>query len=269
MKKIFLLLFIISMVVTGCNDNDNEESDLTLSTTSVEIFKSYGYGYGHSIQVSGGSGKYSATINPNIAEIDIDSENSLFIYPMKNGEAVITVIDDNSGKSIDCSLTILDYKQQFKIVEILYLVDAGVKDVIEADLLENTPFTIGSSFIFSTNSDAAVVINDPDDKQILSGTHTSQIINNIDDIPEVYKTFPPDNQILGGMQRIYMVFGENSIVFDKFTVKGLYSTYSSVIVSPHHFFFYEDLTDYYKDKYPEAEVKGVARAYITGEQIFK
>ena len=270
MKK-NVLLFIIILVLTGCNEKENEERDFILAQIVVELSR----GGVNSIQVSGGSGKYSATINDSeIAEVWINSENKLFIDTRdtkKSGEAVITVIDDNSGKSIDCILTVIENREQFKIIETQFAVDAGVKEAVEADLRENS-FPIGSSFVFTLHGENTVVINNPDNNEILRGTYTTVYINNESTIqtvfPESYKLLPPYGQVVGAL-RYNIVFGEdNNLVYDMIlSTKRIVSTYTSPPEQPN--FFYEDLTDYYKTKYPDAGVKGVVRSHSCEYDLYR
>ena len=255
MKKIFVLLFIISFAVTSCSDD--EERDVILDTTSVRLIN----GGTTSFYVSGGSGKFFVTINnPEIAEVEINSDNCLFIQSKKRGEAVISVIDYNSGKSADCSLTVVEDDNHYIVMDIQYAVDAEVKEAIEADIKVNMPFPIGSQFNFSVPEDS-VIIKNSDYREILKGTYSTESMSITNpDIPESYKLLPPNNQIIA-IRRYNMVFENSKYVYDQILVKSNPLTYSSFTI-PTTPWFYEDLTEYYKAKYPNAGVKGVVRVLI-------
>jgi len=264
MKKIFVLLLIgaiISLVATGCKDNDNNdlESNVVLRQSSVETTPNTTL----FIPIDEGSGTYHVTIsNPKIAEVSIavrESEYCLLIGTKEIGEAVITVTDGKSEISVECSLIVRDAEFRFVIWDVKHAVDAERKDVIEADLRDNRPFPTGSRIVCSIDTEErSVKINDSDNKEILSGVLHTEELNTI---PEVYSMIPPDKQVVS-FQRWNMVFEDRELAYDMFLIKGDLSTYANMFISFYHAYFYEDLTEYYKSKYPDAGVKGVVRVQV-------
>lgn len=250
---------IMSAFVVSCSDDDKEwVQELVLGETRVTTTPNTT----STVLIEEGSGDYSVTISdPEIADVHVELENSeshLVIKTKKTGFSVITVSDRKSGKSADCSLTVKTYTHAFAIRSVLYAVDAEKKDAIEAELRDNPPFPVGSSFeIIGTSEEHALVIRHPDQEVIASGVLT---YDKVDEFSDVYKLLTPENHVLSA-QKWNMHLGENLLVYDMFLIKGEISTYSDMVGSL-HIRLYEDLTAQYKAKYPDAGVKGVVRALV-------
>ena len=193
------------------------------------------------VPIIGGSGKFSATIdNPEIAGVSIDTDNwELLVTAKKEGEAEITITDTEGNKSAGISLTVKE--SGLEITGTRYAVDAGTKEAIEAELRDNPPYAVGATLYFS---DGEYTIKHPDGTIIDSGTFSLE--------PGSITTsygIPIDDQIYS-MVKFSMTSGEKTIDYNMFIVRGGF------------YYFCEDLTGYYKTKFPDASVKQVGRGLI-------
>ncbi len=264
MRNVFLLfMVVITGLVTamGCSGDDQSENDIILTQTRVTVAPNEIY----PVSFNGGSGIYSTTVSdPDIAKVEISSQDLgyvLLIEAKKEGTAVIIITDEKSGKSVNCSLYVIKSGNKFTIKEVRYAVDADVKGAIEEDLRDNPPFPVGSCFVVSFNSGdegRRIAIENPDGTEIMNGVLS---IEELTEIPEVYKLLSIEEQVYTS-QKWTMDFDSHQYVYDMFLVRGELSTYSSVPISSRHIRFYEDLTVYYKTRYPNAGVKGVVRVQL-------
>lgn len=155
-------------------------------------------------------------------------------------------------------------------IQTVFAVDAEQKDLIETDLKNNLPIPDGCSYVMNFGSPIIVVpaqgtcaVVDADNTLLASGT-ISWVSNGIyPDIPELpasYKLLPVDAQIISCMKWTFDISGTKQ-VYDMFLVEKLQDH-----LCVYHFWLYEDLTEYYKMKYPDAGVKGVVRVQILSPQ---
>lgn len=138
-------------------------------------------------------------------------------------------------------------------VEVVYKVDAEQKELIETDLQNNLPVPVGGGYILVSNHVSIVDAN----KKILSeGTFQYERGYTMESIPESYKLVWPDAQIDSLMQWMFDFNGKKHS-YDVFLVKWGAQRYTTL--RP---WLYEDLTEYYQTKFPDAGVRGVVRVQI-------
>jgi hypothetical protein len=157
---------------------------------------------------------------------------------------------------------------KYKIVEIRYAIDANDKDEIEADLQDKTLYPTGSSFLFSFSNwlinpgdVGTYILRDSDESELLSGSllieKTASDIT--PEIAKAYRLLPPDDMIYAYMKWM-LDFSGKKHTYNVFLVdmQELAEPYSAL-----NLWLYEDLTEYYKTKYPNAGVKEVVRLQIS------
>ena len=84
-----------------------------------------------------------------------------------------------------------------------------------------------------------------------------------EEMPESYKVLPPDARIVGYGEWTFLDEAENSIDNLSFDVFMGYATQTKdVDRTPSAIYLYKDLTEYYKTKYPEANVETVVISYM-------
>jgi len=148
-------------------------------------------------------------------------------------------------------------------VEIKYEVDADQKELIEADLQANLPVPAGGGYIItaseSGNSEImGITLVDSNKKPLMKGT-LFMPDNNYTDIPKMpasYKLLLTDNQVVS-YRKWKISFNDVENSYDVFFVK-----WGIQIQLTTRAWLYEDLTEYYQSKYPDAGVRGVVRAQI-------
>lgn len=256
--------------MAGC---DKEADPLRLDRTHVDATL---LNATYTVPVKGGSGRYAASTNtPQIADVRIETmqgEKVLIIGTKQEGTASILVTDTDGGVEI-CSLIVkADANSGYGIVEARYAadaVDANVKRAIEAELRDNPPFPIGSVFeIISPSNDPSNssigewIVRGADGMEITRGVFTAEKHGNFPSIyyPSFYSMLPIEYQIYTYIRFTVDLDGKKS-VYDMYRIRGS-ATKASPPPTPRDFLFYEDLTDYYQTKYPDAGVKGVVRALI-------
>lgn len=141
-------------------------------------------------------------------------------------------------------------------IQLKYAVDAELEDVIENDLQMNSSIYAGSSYAMDSNwilvdANNAPILNM--EVQLESNYCPSET-----ELPASYKLIQPSEQIA---TYVKMTFMSNS-GYEQ--VKQPY--YTIITLRPgggrdpvYCLWLYEDLTDYYKTKYPDAGVRGVVR----------
>lgn len=191
--------------------------------------------------ILGGSGKFTATVeNPDIADVSINLEAwELLVTARKEGETKITVTDTEKNKSVSLSLIVKE--SGYQMTEIRHAVDAAEKSAIEKDLLDNPPYPVGSTFYFSEKQ---FVLKSPDGTELHKGTFTIDT-----NAPNTSYGIAVDDQIM-------------TVVRITFDFDGREAVYNMIFVRGGYLYFCEDLTAYYKVKYPDAGVKQVGRGLV-------
>lgn len=148
-------------------------------------------------------------------------------------------------------------RYEFRPIHVSYIVDAEQKEIVEENLKNNPHIPWRCYYLFS-NDVNQWMLTDENKATLL---HGSLVKNNVDisAFPESYKLLPPEGQITAAMRWTFMYTfndadrGEYS--YDVLMISSAKPNESSNShIRP---WFYEDLTAYYQNKYPEAKVKTV------------
>lgn len=159
-------------------------------------------------------------------------------------------------------------KQKYELIEILsqnkvvghseiqlkYAIDADQKSAIEDDLLKNSSEFVGSYYIIDGSTWS--LIDENDVPIIKDGQFQNLPLET--ELPESYKLLPPDEQIATYRKMIFTyTIGSEQMI----------RPYDAIITlipggrdAYYRLWLYEDLTDNYKRKFPDAGVRGVVRA---------
>ncbi|WP_106831659.1 hypothetical protein [Parabacteroides pacaensis] len=263
-KKLFrMFLALLPIIFVNCSDKNDDYTEITLEETSVRV----SYLQSYSIRITGGSGEYLSFIDhPEIANIEIEKTYGagtlLQIQAKKEGKALITVTDVKSGKTANCSLVVnID---GISVIDIRYGVEADRSEIILADLKEQELYPIGSCFVpasFSLTKGASGewTIFDSDAKEIDKGLYTVTEVRGT--IPEAYMRLIPIKEQLITWGTCQVDLGNRKHIYS-IILGQVPGTTGNHAPSYANFYLYEDLTDYYKTKYPDAGVKAIVRAYI-------
>lgn len=148
-------------------------------------------------------------------------------------------------------------KQKYDIIAVEYGIDAEtdeIKEEIKTDLERNSPYTNGESYSISSrekNPSTYILFNSYDRPITVKNfviEESEAHDGTTDEAAKAFRLIPPDNQIYGHIKLKLGIEGEKSP-----------STFNLFIVRPYNFWTYEDLTEYYKNKYPDGKVKEVVR----------
>lgn len=140
------------------------------------------------------------------------------------------------------------YNNKFSI-HTSYAVEAEHKEQIENELNSHLPVPQNNTCIFYTNHTQWIWL-DAGNHIVKQGTIERQH-KDWTEFPDSYKLLPPERQVTDSMEWTFLS-DENAYTFDTFIIRnGLY----------YQFAFYKDLTEHYRNKYPEAGVRTVVVAY--------
>ncbi len=148
--------------------------------------------------------------------------------------------------------------------EYQYAVEADKKEAIETDLKENSIIPLDYHYLMYRGGDALlrwIAIKDDENTQ---GPCIIKIENkDPGEMPESYKLLPLEGNVNGSMMGWSFLDEEghetNYPSFDVFV--GRTAKSKSFNLAPNIAYLYKDLTEYYKNKYPEAGVKTVVVSY--------
>lgn len=154
-------------------------------------------------------------------------------------------------------------KSSFFAVEVIHGIDAEQKEQIEKDLRNNLPVPAGGGYTMAVDNSITPVRNictivDSNIKPITIGTlylEKESSSKQPSDFPKVDHHTLPENQIVSFMKWTFEFNGKKQTYHT--VLEQYYANGSDV--RP---WLYEDLTDYYKAKYPNAGVKGVTRVQV-------
>lgn len=152
-----------------------------------------------------------------------------------------------------------------------YAVEADNKDLIEQDLKDNSLIPLDYHDMLYRGEDnflRCIALHDSD--KVL-GPYIIQTKNKApEEMPESYKILPPDAQIAGYGEWTFLDEAETPIDNLSFDVFMGYATQTKdVDRTPSAIYLYKDLTEYYKTKYPEANVKTVVISYMVSGGTIK
>ena len=154
------------------------------------------------------------------------------------------------------------YKDRF-IPEYRYAVEADNKELIEQDLQENAILPSKSHYlIYGTGgSSTKWIIIDPENNTRGKGV-LKRVNKHYEEFPESYKLLPLGKKIYGYMEWIFLNEPGNEAIYPPFDafLAGNPEARSEYVpqLTP---YLYNDLTDHYRSKYPDAGVKTVVVSF--------
>lgn len=232
-KITHLAIILLSLIVMSCNDNEDK---IMVSDPIVNVRENLE----QNVEISGGTGSYSYEINDTEIATAKISGQVLTITGLSTGTTYIT-IKDGVNTPVSITVKVLHQKIVFEITELKSKIEIGKDEyynsIIE-ELQEYYPFPVGTRYELMIKS-------------------------------EKPNTVSPD--IIKGDLLIYLGTQED-IFYGTFELYGdqLIMSYSSktdkyiIDTSNGNWFISENLTELYRIKYPEADIK-----YIYNEQILK
>lgn len=144
---------------------------------------------------------------------------------------------------------------RFVSSEYEYIVEADDKETVEEDLKSNPVVTQNGLHCGLTHDLKQWLLVD-NEKRVES--YGSLVKENKEDIPDAYRSFPPEGQVQGFMQWNFMTGGDSGelrMQYDVFICLPAQGKSDAVPVSVP--WLYQDLTAHYQEKYPEAGVTAV------------
>ena len=130
-----------------------------------------------------------------------------------------------------------------------YAIEAEQKELIDNDLNANLSMIQNSACSFNASCTLWILM-DTENHILKQGTIEKRSKDSVK-FPDSYRLLPPEGQVADYMEWTFLS-DENTQTFDTFIIQdGLY----------YQFVFYEDLTEYYQNKYPEAGVRTVVTAH--------
>jgi hypothetical protein len=224
-----------------------------------------------SISVSGGSGDYSVVIDePSVADVSIKLTDGagtmLFMEPKAVGLATVTVTDKKSGLFARCELRVNLFTTAFSITNVLVDIDAETPltiETVEAFLAADKTIPPVNGAIYRNYDD------DPADwkfvgeqgENIASGTLTEEQLS---ELPDVFNNIKPKGgQEQTDLRRKLVLLDEGGnrrelcmAIYDGQS-ESTRMNMPPIVLGDKSYTFYEDLTEYYKNKFPD--VKRVVR----------
>ena len=281
----YLLAFVTSLSLSSCLDDDEnerkiinqQEYELTIASKLVPGTVYGGCGNRYVSDVYAGkkekNGEWSAFWN--IADFKYESGNEYRIQveettyedhlmgePVWTESRLLKVLSKEAKNSVDVPEHLLPkqyYENETFVPEYRFAVEAEQKELIERDLKENPPFMVGANVIVYGIKPAFQrwIALDKTGKTL--GNGNLRLLNvESPSIPETYKLLP-----LKGVQsnQCYQrwTFMDNNdkeiVAYDTFiSTESIGRSPAPVSKTP---WFYKDVTDIYKAKYPDAGVKTV------------
>ena len=261
-QRFTLLALALCLALAGCKKE--EWTPVKLANTEAMTFPLRDL----AIAIEGGNGAYSVEISdPAVADVWVVVPDVGFpilrIKTKQEGDAVITVTDTKSGLFARCQLRVTTIVS-FYISHIFTDIDADAPEAIEADLAANTPWVEGGGMVLMSQETplpgggtrSSIRFVDADNKAIADGTLTMK--GNAVWSP-AFNFLPINNQIQTSRGWIFECDGETwesnlYIVSGSLTRAWLFFG---------HYRLYDDLTEHYRTKYPEAGVRSVVRVLIS------
>lgn len=154
------------------------------------------------------------------------------------------------------------YKNKF-LPKYRYAVEADNKEVIEEDLNNNSILPLDYHYMLYRGEDSSLRwIAIKDDKNTIGSCIIISRNKDPEKMPESYKLLPWEGNVYGFMGWQFLDEEGNETNYPSFDVFASRSTKSRTFnPAPNTVCLYEDLTEYYKNKYPETGVKAVVVSY--------
>ena len=144
-----------------------------------------------------------------------------------------------------------------------YAVETDNKEVIEEDLRTNSILPLDYHYMLYRGEDSSLRwIAIKDDSNTLGPCIIKSENKDPEKMPESYKLLPWEGNVYGFMGWQFLDEEGNETNYPSFDVFASRSTKSRTFnPAPNTVCLYKDLTEYYKNKYPEAGVKAVVVSY--------
>ena len=147
------------------------------------------------------------------------------------------------------------YEKNQYVPEYRFAVDAEQKELIEKDLKENPPILATNHVMLYHRAEKWLAIDSKDavmGQGILEAEHASA-----EDFPDSYKLLPLKHIMAKMMRWTFVDYSENELDLEPFDVFFAIGQRTKSVNQTPDPWLYQDLTDYYKHKFPEARVKTV------------
>lgn len=252
-----ILLFLYAFSFIGCDKDDDSVENIVIISVSSELtwIKATPHNPTHPFvlvmecTIEGNNEKLYIAQN----QIEGFEYNKGYEYKLK---IRITPLENSSTDGhtdrYELREIIFQHKVPFKI-QLTYAVDADLKSIIEDDLRKTSSYLVGSGYVFNEENSTWTLV-DADYTPLLNGIfHRENGVHT--ELPASYKLLPPNEQIV--------TYVKWTLIFQSGSEK-IICPYDAIItqIAGSYFnrlWFYEDLTEYYQTKYPDAGVKGVVR----------
>jgi hypothetical protein len=266
-KRVAFLALALCLTLSGCK-KDAEWTPVKLNITETTTAPQRDL----AIVIEGGSGDYTVKISdPAVADVRVVVPDVGFpileIETRQEGEVVITVTDKKSGRFDQCLLKVQKARWPLFIADIKVQIDTDLTETykaIEADLAKNAWFPVGSHLTVVRELDASSSgewsLSDQAGAPLAGGTYTESALDTYDNAFDFY---PMNSQKITSSYRWQFKQGVETTVYDVYVHEGKATRMNMRPISQVHFRLYEDLTEYYRAKYPEVEIRTVARAYVS------
>ena len=154
------------------------------------------------------------------------------------------------------------YKDKF-LPTYKYAVEADNKEVIEEDLKNNSILPLDYHYMLYRGEDSSLRwIAIKDDKNTIRPCIIISRNKDPEKMPESYKLLPWEGNVYGFMGWQFLDEEGNETNYPSFDVFASRSTKSRTFnPAPNTVCLYKDLTEYYKNKYPQAAIKAVVVSY--------
>lgn len=284
-----LILFFCTFSFISCDDNDGEsrkvtgykEYVLTVASEKVPgVLWSEGYNYLSEVYAvkKEQSDEWSAFgsidgfefVKGYEYQIKI-SETSYLDYAMGDPawteRDLLEIISKNKKDSEDVPLHFIPkaYYDNVPLPQYRYAVDADNKELIEQDLKDQSLIPLDyHNMVYRGEDNFLRWIALQDDSNTFGPYIIKTISKKPEEMPESYKLLPPEAQIVGYGEWTFLDeagIAIDNLSFDVFM--GYAAQAKDINRKPTVVYLYKDLTEYYRTKYPEAEVKTVVVSYKT------
>lgn len=160
------------------------------------------------------------------------------------------------------------YKNEF-LPKYRYTVEADNKEVIEEDLKNNSVLPLDYHYMLYRGEDSSLRwIAIKDNSNTLGPCIIKSENKDPEKMPESYKLLSPEGNVYGSMGWLFLDEAGNETDYPSFDVFVSSATKSkSVDLTPNTVCLYKDLTEYYKNKYLQAEIKVVVVSYTIDIQM--
>lgn len=181
---------------------------------------------------------------------------------------LLEVMSKTEKQSEGLPVSFID-ERSYKPVDVRYIVEADDKAVIENDIRSNGSIHFGCSYVFSFDMNNWLLADNNNEVMAYGALSKKDVDSS--DFPESYKLLPPDGQVVSSMEwTFYYILDDVKTEYHSYDVfmvepkvdnesavsSGKEKEYSPSPVETQPW-MYEDLTEYYKAKYPDAGVKTV------------